>query len=214
MFATLRKSRKFSQESAWVCVGEGKRSFLFFSPRATGDLKRDHSRGEFLESTCRGSRTPKTSSPLGPLARRLALARRVVAGVCSSTTARPSGAIRAATRLEFRHGNRLECARWNRAAGVKCTYILRRHVAVLFLYLSSRGERCVLKLRVACAGVRERCSRKNPIHRRRNERSRPRERERRGPGGGEGGVRRNDGRKRMEANAAIWIRRRRQGEEA
>lgn len=30
---------------------------------------------------------------------------------------------RAATRLEFRHGNRLECARWNRAAGVKCTYI-------------------------------------------------------------------------------------------
>lgn len=48
-------------------AGKGERSFLFFSPRATGDLKRDHSRGEFLESTCRGSRTPKTSSPPCPL---------------------------------------------------------------------------------------------------------------------------------------------------
>lgn len=39
-----------------ICVGVGKRVFfslLFFSPRATGDLKRDRSRGEFLESTRR-----------------------------------------------------------------------------------------------------------------------------------------------------------------
>lgn len=102
------------------------------------------------------------------------------------------------------------CGRCEMYVYTRGTYILRRHVAILSLSLSaSRCERCVLELRAACAGMRERCSRKNPIHRRRNEeserpRGRHRERERRRT------RRRSEGCSSEGKRGAICIRRRRQ----
>lgn len=55
----------------YVCVHVCKRKEeKYCSLRAASNLKWDHSGGEFLESTCRGSRTPKTSSPPRPLSAR------------------------------------------------------------------------------------------------------------------------------------------------
>lgn len=92
-----------------------------------------------------------------------------------STTAWPNGAIRE-RRLVL---NFVMGIGWNARGGIVRPVwnvrIYARYVhtteARSHSLSATRCERCVLELRVACAGVRERCSRKNPIHRRRNEES-------------------------------------------
>lgn len=138
-------------------------SFLFFSPRA------------ILNGTTHEKSFLNQPAEVRELRKRVR--RPFVRRVCSSTTTRPRGAIRAATRLEFRHGNRLECACG--IVGVKCIRTRERHTKVrrthslfpsLSLFLRSVSD-VYWSCAAICNGVRERCSRKNPIHRRRNEKS-------------------------------------------
>lgn len=103
-FAAFTKILKIPAGVLAISCLERRRVFFSFR-REQRPILNGTTHGEsFLNQLRRGSRTPKTSPPAA-----FAKSSRV----CSSTTTRSSGAIRAATRLEFRHGNRLECARGN-----------------------------------------------------------------------------------------------------